>query len=381
MLPPDAQRPTWQRIDLDNLSFNLRSARDFVGSNIACMAVVKANAYGHGAVECARRLSEDGAEWLAVATGEEGIELREAGIKTPILVFGGCFPGQEVPFAKSELTPIVFTLEQAQRLDAAARQLGTKLKVHVKLDTGMHRVGFDSKDAVEVSERLAKLSGIAIDGIMTHFAAADDLDESDFTNGQAASFVEAVETFFENGHRPQYLDLANSPAAVAHPQTRLRLVRLGGILFGLGGDVLPRGVPAPELRPVMGLYSRISQLRRVPALETVGYSRTYRTERDSVIATVPIGYHDGFCRGLSNRGSALVGGFRVPVVGRVSMDWITVDVTDVQDVAEGDLVTVVGSDGDETIKAEDIAEWMDTLSYEVTCGFDGRIRKEFVSAG
>lgn len=380
MLQPGGQRPTWQRIDLDNLSFNLRSAREFIGPHIACMAVVKANAYGHGAVECARRLSEDGAEWLAVATGEEGIELREAGIETPILILGGCWPGQEIPFAANKLTPIIFTLDQAERLDAAGRELGKKLDVHVKIDTGMHRVGFDCECASEVSERLADLKNIRVDGLMTHFAAADDLDETEFTVQQTRGLANAVEAFFEAGHEPRFIDLANSPAAVAHPQTRMRMVRLGGILFGLGGDVLPDGVPAPELRPVMSLYSRIAQIRRVPIGDTIGYSRTYKTKRDSVIATVAIGYHDGFRRVLSNRGEVLVRGMRAPVVGRVSMDWITVDVTDVEGVAEGDRVTIIGTDKGETITAEDIARASGTLSYEVTCGYDGRVRREFFTA-
>jgi alanine racemase len=361
------------------LSFNLRSAREFIGADVACMAVVKANAYGHGAVECARRLAEDGAEWLAVATCEEGIELRDAAIETPILVLGGCWRGQEQAFLTERLTPIVFTLDQAERLNAAAREAGKVASIHVKIDSGMHRLGFDVRQSEQVADRFAELRSIAVDGIMTHFAAADDLDETEFTHEQMRVFARAVDVFRSRGHDPSIVDVANSPGAVAHPESRLHLVRLGGILFGLGGDVLPKQVPAPELRPVMSLYSRIGQLRVVAASESIGYSRTFRTERESLIATIPIGYHDGFRRVLSNCGSVLVRGRKVPVVGRVSMDWITVDVTVVDGVAEGDLVTIIGNDGRESITAEEIAGISGTLSYEVTCGFDGRIRKEFVS--
>lgn len=371
-------RPTLAEIDLDNLAFNYHSVRDFVGEGLEFMAVVKADAYGHGAVECARRLEAEGVEWFAVATVEEGIELRKARIVTPILVLGGIWPGQEFTLLNLDLTPVIFRLDQAEAFAAAARQQGTVASVHVKIDTGMGRIGFRADETDLIASALAEIDNLEVEGIMTHFASADDLDSTDFTNKQIAAFAEAVSTFHSHGHRPKYVDMANSPGAIVHPLSRSTMVRIGGLLYGLGGDVLPAGVDQPELRPVMSITSKIAQLKAIKAGESVGYGRMFIADRDTLIATVPIGYHDGLPRTRTNIGHFLVCGRPAPIVGRVSMDWTTLDVTDVEGVSVGDDVTIVGSDGAEEIRAEDIARLTDTISYEITCGISQRVIRKYL---
>lgn len=371
-------RPTWAEIDLDALAFNMHSVRRFVGENIDCMAVVKADAYGHGAIECARRLEAEGTSIFAVATLEEGIELRDAGITNTILVLGGLWPGQTPLFLDHHLTPVLFTLEQAEEMNAAAAERGRQMNIHIKIDTGMGRVGFRWDGFAEVAERLSKLTSLNIDGMMSHFAVADDLAANDFTNTQLSRFDEAVKIAASLGTHPTYIDMANSPGAVAHSNARLGLVRLGGVLYGLGGDVLPAGIDVPKLKPVMSLRSRIAMIKTVSNGESIGYGRTFIAERDSVIATVPIGYHDGLSRALSNKGRFIINGKFAPVVGGVSMDWTTVDVTDIPKASVGDLVTIIGKEHECEIKAEDHAKLTDTISYEITCGIGPRVPRIYL---
>ncbi|MEQ1642512.1 MAG: alanine racemase [Pyrinomonadaceae bacterium] len=368
-------RPTRAEIDLDALAFNMHSVRRFVGENVDCMAVVKANAYGHGAIECSRRLKAENVKWLAVATVEEGVELREAGIDGPILILGGFWQGQEEFVLQHDLTPALSTLNQAERLDAVSG--GSRRNVHLKIDTGMGRIGFPHQDVAEVVNRIAGFTNLKIEGLMSHFAVADDLN-SDFSHIQLARFAECVDAFREKGIEPRYIAMANSPGAVAIAESRFHLVRLGGVLYGLGGDVLPAGIETPELRPVMSVRSKIGMIKRIQKGESVGYGRTFIAGRDILMATVPIGYHDGFRRALSNRGRLIVRGHFAPVVGRVSMDWTTIDVTDIPDAAVGDEVTIIGSDGDSRILAEDLSRIVDTISYEITCGIGPRVPRIYL---
>jgi alanine racemase len=366
-------RPTWAQVDLDNLAFNYHSVKEFVGSDIKLMAVVKANAYGHGAVPCAGRLQEEGADWFAVATLEEAIELRQNGIIRPILIFGGFWPGQERELLNFDLTPVVFTIEQVRAFNSAALEQNSTASVHVKIETGMNRVGLQKSDWNTVAAEMAALSNIKIEGLMTHFAVAEKLSEKEFTEDQMELFAEAIEVFLDAGHRPEFVDMANSPAAVIHPLSRSIMVRIGGLLYGLGDDVINEAADRPELRTVMSLYSRIAMLKTVKKGETIGYGRTYKAESDRSIATVPIGYSDGYDRLLSNKARTIVNGSFAPVVGRVSMDWITIDVTDCGKVEVGNPVTLIGTDGDRRVSAKDLAELSDTLSYEITCGIGTRV--------
>ncbi len=377
--PQYSQRPTWAEIDLGSLAANFRSAKEFIGPGLKYMAVVKADGYGHGAVECARRLEKEGIDWFGVALPEEGVELRKAGIRKHILCLGSFWEGQESLLLNHNLTPALFRLDLAERFDRAAKDQRVTASVHIKIDTGMGRVGVRYDAVREFADKLKSFGNLHVDGLMTHLAVADDLKENPFTDLQVKRFEECVGIFQEKGFHPSYRDLANSPGAVGHPNTRGNMVRLGGILYGLGGDVLPREIEKPVLRPVLSLYSRIALLKKVPAGETLGYGRTFETARDSSIATVPIGYQDGYLRQLSNSGRVLLNGDYAPVAGRVSMDWIQLDVTDIPGCEIGDKVTLIGGENGNAVTAEEIAIKTGTISYEVTCGISSRVPKIYIN--
>jgi len=373
----NASRPTRAEINLDNLRFNVRSSREFIGGDLKYMAVVKANAYGHGSVECARAL-ENEVDWFGVALVEEGVELRTAGIRKPILSLGGFYNGQESLLIEHSVTPVIFRIEQAESLSRAIGVSSTKQEVHVKIDTGFGRLGVRFDQVEDFADRLSRFSNLSVDGLMTHFASADDLSENDFTDGQIRRFYEAVDIFRDFGFAPSFIDLANSPGAVGHINSRGNMVRLGGILYGLGGDILPQDIEKPELRPVMSLISKIALLKNVPAGESLGYGRTFFTKRDSVIATIPIGYHDGYRRGLTNKARVIINGKFAPVVGRISMDWIIADVTDICEAETGGDVVLIGAQDDAAVTAEELAGLVDTISYEITCGIGDRVPRRFI---
>jgi len=372
------KRPTWAEINLENLAFNFRSVKKFIGNEIGYMAVVKADGYGHGAVACSKKLVGEGVDWFGVALLEEGIELRENNIETPILCLGGFWKGQEKLFLEHKITPIVYQLETAEKFNNAAQEKRVFVDVHIKIDTGMGRIGIRFDEVKEFAEKLKKFENMRVEGIMTHFASADNLSENDFTNTQIKRFDEAVAIFEENGFRPKFKDMANSPGAVVHKNSHGNLVRLGGILYGLGDDVLPKAAEKPELKAVLSLHSRIAQIKKVPKGETLGYSRTFTTERNSVIATVPIGYQDGYRRSLSNCGRAIINNQYVPVVGRISMDWTILDATDLQTVNVNDEVILIGECGRLKVTAEELAGLIKTISYEITCGINRRVTRKYV---
>ena len=376
-----AQRPTWAEIDLNNLAANFNSIKERVGSNVKVMAVVKANAYGHGAVQCARRLVKEGAEWFGVALPEEGIELRSAGIGQPILSLGGFWEGQAAICLHQRIVPVVYRLDMIEAMNQAAINAGVVADVHVKVDTGMGRLGIRSDQLGEFVTALSQFENVRIDGVMTHFAAADDSACTPLTQDQIRRFNEAVALFREYGHQPTHLHLANSAGIYGHRESCGTMVRPGGVLYGLWRDVLPLSVSDAKLCLVMSLHSRISLLKWVPAGETIGYGCTFEASRKSLIATLPVGYHDGYMRGLSNRSNVLVRGSYAPVVGRVSMDFTLVDVTNVPDVQLNDRVTLLGEHekhSDLAISAEDLARTAGTLSYEVTCGIGSRVPRVYV---
>ncbi len=374
-------RPTWTEIDLDVIRANFESVRNFVGREYKYLAVVKADAYGHGAIECAKELEKAGVDWLGVAIIEEAIQLRKAGIKRPILCFGGVWNGQEAQFLEYNITPVVLSLEQASILNSFAESKGRRMNFHLKIDTGMNRVGVRFESLPEFVEGIAELNSIRLEGVMTHFATADDLDEIDFTNRQIQRFEAGCRLLQEKGFNPELLDLANSPGSIVHPNARGNMVRLGGVLYGLGDDILPKGIPLPELKPALSLHTRIALIKELPKGESIGYGRTFITKRKSVIASIPIGYDDGFSRRLSGKSSALLRGKRMPIVGRISMDWLLVDITDLAGKAKievGERVTLIGESGEEKILAADLAGESNTISYEITCGIGNRVRREFL---
>src|SRR5437773_8692424 len=332
------------------------------------LAAVKANAYGHGAIECARRLEAEGVDWFGVALPEEGVELRSSGVTKPILCLAGFWEGQEALCLQERLTPVVYRADMIESLDRAARNHGVIADVHLKVDTGMGRLGVRAEALPEFCETLTRCQSIRLDGLMTHLAAADDPKREDFTRSQLNRFAQAVSVFRERGFTPTHLHGANSAAAFAFPESRGNMVRPGATLYGFVRDVLPPNIPAPPLRPVMSVRSRIMLLKQVDKGEKLGYDCTYETTRESLIATVPMGYDDGYPRALSNRGRVIVRGKFAPVVGRVSMDMTLVDVTDVPGASRNDQVTLLGRDGDLSITAEELALHAGTISYEITCG-------------
>lgn len=366
-------RPTWAEIDLDNLAYNFHSVKNYVDENIKYMAVVKADAYGHGALQCAHRLEREGIDWFGVALPEEGIELRKSGIHKHILCLGSFWAGQEKEILNYNVTPVVYRLELAERFDRAAAERGVIADVHVKVDTGMNRIGVRFDELKEFLDGLKKFENLKVDGVMTHFAAADSDDE--FTNLQVKRFNEAVETFHQKGFRPTFKDLANSPGTLGHANAHGNMVRLGGVLYGLWRDVLPKNIQPPRLKAVMSLHTKITQLKTVLKGETIGYGRTFKAEKDLLVATVPIGYQDGYPRALSNSGCALVNGIPAEVVGRISMDWTMVDVTAAPDARIGDEVLLIGEQNGARVTAEEIAEKTQTISYEVTCGISRRVTR------
>jgi len=376
-----ARRPTWAEIDLNNLAANFNQVKQRVRPTARVMAVVKANAYGHGAVQCAQRLAREGADWFGVALPEEGIELRESGITQPILCLAGYWPGQAAACIRHGLTTVVYRLEMIEALNQAAANAGVVADVHVKIDTGMGRLGVRFDQLSEFVVALSQFRNVRIDGVMTHLAAADDASCQPLTRDQIERFDDAIRVFRDHGYRPTHLHVANSAGVYGYRESWGNLVRPGGVLYGLWRDVLGLATPSPGLLSVMSLHSRICLLKWVPPGETIGYGCTFEASRRSLIATAPVGYHDGYMRGLSNRAHVIVRGMFAPVVGRVSMDLTLIDVTDVAGVEIDDQITLLGwnrENAELKIPAEDLARIAGTLSYEVTCGISERVTRVYV---
>jgi len=366
-LPSD--RPTIAVIDRDALEHNFREVvRCAEGQQV--LAVVKAGAYGHGAVEVSKRLLMLGADMLGVALVEEGRELRDAGIHAPILVMGATFPEQAEAMVSLKLTPAIFSLTVAKALSEAAYQRRTTINIHVKIDTGMGRIGISPEEAPEFIAALRKLGSLSVQGLMTHFADAD-LRDKQFASRQMDRFEALLSALDEKNISVPMRHAANSAAVLDFHRAFFTMVRPGLMLFGY--NPLEEGTIGADLRQVLSLVTRIAFIKKVPPGVPVSYGRTFTTKRESIIATLPIGYADGYCRGLSNKGMALVRGIRVPVVGRVCMDMCMIDVTDVPNAHEGDDVVLIGSQGSERVTADDIAAMTGTIAYEVLCGISNRV--------
>jgi len=371
------QRPTWAEIHLDNLLHNYRTIKSLVAPGVKVMAVVKADAYGHGAVPAAKALEAEGVDFLGVALPEEGMELRAAGIKAPILCFGGFWGDQAPMLIDNEITPVIYRLDAAIALNEAARARSKPVNYHLKIDTGMGRLGIPSSEVKAFAERLKEFKRIKLDGVMTHFACADEPDKNDFTLGQIERFNQAFAAIESLGFQPTYRHLANSAGTHAHPQSWGNLVRSGGMLYGLWRDIIAPVPAPPPLKPVMSLHSSIAYLKRVPKGASLGYGCSFQTERESLIATLPIGYADGYRRAHSNNGQVIVRGQFAPVVGRVSMDLTIIDVTDVAGAQLDDEVVLMGEQGGLSIFAENLARQIGTISFEITCNISGRVPRMY----
>ncbi len=372
------QRPTWAEVNLDALAANFQLVKKHVGSDVNVMAVVKANAYGHGAVACARRLEREGANWFGVALPEEGLDLRNAGITQPILCLAGFWEGQAELCLQHALVPAVYRLDMLEAIDRVARERGVVADVHLKIDTGMGRLGVRFDEVADFTPQLARFENIRIDGVMTHFAAADEPSCEPLTREQIQRFQNAVAAFREPGYVPTFVHLANSAGIFAERESWGNMVRPGGVLYGLWRDILSPSDRELDFHPVMTLHSRITLLKWVPEGETVGYGCTFEASRKTLVATIPIGYDDGYLRGLSNRSHAIIRGVFATVIGRISMDLTLIDVTNVPGVELNDEVILMGNSAGQSVSAEYLAKTAGTLSYEVTCGISSRVPRVFV---
>jgi alanine racemase len=368
-------RPTWAEVDLDALSANFHLIQQKVGPAVKVMAVVKADAYGHGAVSCAKRLANEGADWFGVALPEEGVELKESGIEQPILCLGGFWGRQAAACIQYHLTPVVYRVDMMEALNRAATDAGVVADVHLKIDTGMGRLGFRFDELSEALSAPKRFPNLRVDGLMTHFAAADDPTCEPLTEDQIARFAAAGSAFRQAGYEPRFFHCANSAGIYSHPEAWGNMIRPGGVLYGLWRDVLPMLAEPPQLKAVLSLYSQITLLKWVPAGETIGYGCTFEASRRTLVATIPIGYDDGYPRALSNRAHVIVRGVCASVVGRVSMDLTLIDVTGVPGVAVGDRVLLIGGDEGSgiSVTAEELATISGTFSYEITCGIGKRV--------
>jgi len=366
---PASDRPTAAVIDLDALTHNFKEVLSRADGR-KILAVVKSQAYGHGAVAVSHRLLRLGADMLGVALVEEGRDLREAGINAPILVMGALFPEQAEAVIALGLTPVVFNISVARALSAAARKRGTTVDVHVKIDTGMGRLGISPEDTLLFIADLKKLGNITVVGLMTHFADAD-LHDKLFASQQMDRFEALLRSFDVHGIDIPVRHAANSAALLDYRRALFTMVRPGLMLYGY--NPLEERTVGADLRPALSLVTRIAFVKKVPVGAPISYGRTFVTKRESIIATLPIGYADGYSRALSNRGEAIVRGIRAPVVGRVCMDMCMLDVTDVADAREGDDVVLIGCQGGERITADDIAARTGTIAYEVLCGISDRV--------
>jgi len=372
----DPYRPTWAEIDLDALAANLAAVRQRVRA-APILAVVKADAYGHGAVEVARALEAEGVETFGVALPEEGIELRRAGIARPIVLLGGFTPEQAEPVLAHDLIPAIYRPDQVAALAGAASRRGVRAKAHLKIDTGMGRLGLPAADVPAFAPLLEETRAIDLCGAFSHLAVADDPADP-FTRLQIDLFLRALEALRERSLRPAQVHLANSAAILDHPPAWLTLVRPGLVLYGY----LPSDRMTPlAVRPVLSLRSRIIYLKSVSPGTSLGYGRTFVASRTTRVGSLALGYDDGVPRSVGNKGHVLVRGRKAPIIGRVSMDLTTVDLGEIPDVALGEEAVVIGRSGQEALGADQVAAWAGTITWEVLCGIGSRVPRLYRRAG
>jgi alanine racemase len=383
---------TWAEIDLSAISHNIRQIKSIVepeGSSI--LAVIKDNAYGHGAVEVARVAESENVRMFGVATVEEAVQLRQASIKTPILIFCCILPEQAKEVIQYDITQTVCDLRTCKSLSESAKRLGKKAKVHVKVDTGMGRIGIAFDKAVELIKQIVQLPYLVIEGVYTHFASADT-DEA-FTTLQIERFNSTLSAlndigihipirhaagsagilFFRNSAERDLFFRNSAERELNFPSSYYDMVRPGLILYGLYPCANP--YHKVELKPALSLKTRVVYLKELPAGHSVSYERTYITDRPTIVATLAVGYGHGYSRKLSNKGEVLIRGKRAQIIGLICMDQCLCDVTNIPDVSVGDEVVLIGSQGDEEITADEIAEKVGTISYEILCGVNANVRR------
>jgi alanine racemase len=361
---------TWAEIELDAISENISALQRHVGEAVEVFAVVKANAYGHGAVPVGRVALEAGARRLAVHRATEGVELRQAGITAPILVMGYTPSDGARLVVDYDLTPSLITIEFAQALSAQASAAGVNIPVHVKVDSGMGRYGLMPVEVLDFLRALKQLPGITLQGLFTHFATADWADQT-YVRQQLGLFSQVLRDVRQAGFKVPLVHAANSAATLYLPESHFTAVRPGIALYGMHpSDECP---PIFDLKPALTLKSTVSRVRQLPTGTGVSYGRTYVTQKTIQAALIPVGYGDGYHRVLSNRGAVLIRGQPAPIIGRICMDQFVVDISAIPGIQQDDEVVLIGKQGQGCISAEQVAAWAGTINYEVTTSLLSRV--------
>lgn len=369
-------RSVWTEINLSAIGENIQAFKKIIGSQCSLLAVVKADAYGHGAVEVSKKALASGANYLGVALVEEGIELRESGIKAPILVLAEPFPEHASLLVEYELETALYTLELALNLSAESQKRGKETSVHLKVDTGMNRAGVPFRLLPQFLEEIKKLKGLRVKGFFSHFACAD-LPARETNQKQIELFGQAIQVLKKVFPETAFFHLANTAATIFLPLSRLNMVRLGLGIYGLYPNEEARRIIS--LKPALSWKARVALLKEVLPGEGVSYCHTFIAQRPTRVALVPVGYADGLKRALSNKGEFLLRGRRVPIVGRVCMDQVMVDVTEIEEVKPGEEVVIIGAQGNQKVTAESMAEKIGTINYEVVTTIGRRVRRVYLN--
>lgn len=366
--------PTYASVDLDALVYNLTQFRGILSAGCDIIAVVKANAYGHGAVEIAKTLMRHGITRVAVVSIDEGITLRKAGIKAAIVVLGPLFPEQISDLVAHQLTPIISDAALLPDLARVAALLPQPYPVHLKVDTGMRRLGLSQSELAPLLSSKSFPTSLRLEGFMTHLADSDG-ETTAVTEQQLVRFNQAIDTVKFYGLHVPLIHAANSGGAVRFPQAHFSAVRPGIMLYGC--HTMPSSVSVPDLKPVFSLQTHVAQIRTIQPGDTISYNGTFTARRPTRVAVLPIGYADGLSRRVSNRGQVLIRGQRAPIVGLVCMDMVMVDITEVPGAVVGDEVVLIGRQGQDRITATEMATWTGTIPYEVLCSIGPRVPRVY----
>jgi len=372
-------RPVWAEVNLDHLAHNMREVRRIVTEPTLIMTAVKADGYGHGAKVCAETFLDNGANMLAVATPDEGFQLRRWDIDAPILCLGYTPDYLQEKAIENEVMVTIYNKEQGISLNKAAQRLNTRAQFHVKIDTGMSRLGFQPEEAIESVPELVKLPRLELEGVFTHFAVSDEADKS-YSRRQYEKYIDVVNKLEENGVKIPVKHVSNSAAIIDLPEYKHDLVRPGIMLYGY--------YPSPDvdhnivdLKQVLTLHAQVSHVKNVPKGRGISYGLTYTAEKESRIATIPMGYADGYRRVLSNKGYVEIRGKCAPIVGRVCMDQFMVDVSEIDDVVVGDEAVLIGYPGGVAPDGEEMASMLDSITHEVTCQITRRVPRVYTRGG
>ncbi len=369
------------RIDLDAIDYNFEMMYKNIHEGTKMIAVLKTDGYGHGAIPIAELLEEKSYVWgYAAATLEEAVIMRNHGMKKPIIVLGCIFPDQWEAMIKNEVRMAMYSTDIAKEVSDLAESMGKKAFIHIKLDTGMARLGFQiNEESIDEIEKISKYPGLKLEGMFTHFAKADETDKA-FTDKQIENYCYIQNELKARGITFDYYHCSNSAGIIDLPRANMDLVRAGISIYGMypSEEVVKENVP---LKPAMELISRVAYVKTVPAGTPVSYGGTYVTDMETRIATIPVGYGDGYPRSLSNKGYVLIHGQKAPILGRVCMDQFMVDVTEIPDVKFGDIVTLVGTNGEETLPVEALSDLSGRFNYEFVCDLGKRIPREYIREG